>query len=96
MSITKLKEKIKERFGDKYLEFMTDLSNISLTHKAISEKWKLNATTLSNWVDVLGYVHTGDIKKRLRNQYRIEKRVRAREETGRQMLELLKRRKNFL
>ena len=93
---SKLKEKLKTRFGDKYLEFMSDLSNVSLTHKSVVEKWKVGSSTIKQWIDVLGYTHDGRTKQLLRGHYKVAKRIRAREETGRQMIELLKRRKDMV
>jgi hypothetical protein len=87
-----LKERLKVRFGDKYLDFMQDLSNINLTCKYLSEKWTVSDNQLARWVEILGYSHTFGIKQKLRVAYRIARRVKQREETAKQILNILAKR----
>jgi DNA-binding MurR/RpiR family transcriptional regulator len=89
MNITKRKEKIKERFGEKYLEFMQDLSNISFTHKHLSEKWKVSVATIHKYIEDLGYHRTGHVKMQIRNTYKVQRRVKEREETMKKIMKIL-------
>ena len=85
------KYKLKTLFGDKYLQFMSDLNNISLTHNEISKKWNVKKRSLSVWINDLGYVHTGFIKMKLRNHYAIQKRVKERQEKMKKIISLLQK-----
>jgi hypothetical protein len=91
-----LKEKLQERFGDKYLEFMNDLSNIKFTHKELSEKWNVAECTIGKWIETLGYCHTGTIKAKMRVAYRIAARVKRRQETAIQMLNIIKKNRGII
>jgi hypothetical protein len=95
MTPNERKEMLKNKFGDKYLEFMNDLSNVSLTHISIGKKWGIDDGMVGRYVQDLGYAHTGKIKRLLRIGYRVQQRVKARQETSRQIMEVLKRRKNL-
>jgi hypothetical protein len=92
MTPTKRKELLKEKFGDNYLAFMQDLSNVSLSHREIGEKWGVCRGVVSRYVTELGYVHSGKIKMQIRNAYRVQERVRHRQETARQLMSVLMRR----
>jgi len=89
-----LKESLKIRFGDKYLEFMQDFSNISFTAVELGKKWGVNSSLLCKWCKILGYSHSFSIKQDLRSAYRIARRVKARQETARQILSILQKRQN--
>ena len=91
-----LKEKLKERFGEKYLEFMSDLSNIKYTHKELSEKWKVTEGTIGDWIETLGYAHTGRVKAQIRVAYKIAARVKRRQETTIQMLNIIKKNRGII
>ena len=91
-----LKERLKERFGDKYLEFMSDITNIKFTHKELSEKWNVAEGTLTKWIDTLGYCHTGTVKFQMRSAYRIAARVKRRQETAIQMLNIIKKNRGII
>ena len=92
MTPDKRKETLKRRFGDRYLEFMTDLNNVAMSHADIAMKWEIDRSLISRYVDDLGYSHTGRIKQNLRTTYAIQKRIRQRQETARQMMRLFQRR----
>ena len=85
-----LKNRLKERFGDNYMQFMNDMSNVSFTHLDIGNKWKVNPGVISTWVKVLGYTHTGAIKQKIRVAYRIQQRVKNRDEVNKKIFQILK------
>lgn len=91
-----LKEKLKERFGDQYLEFMSDLTNIKYTHKELSEKWKVTECIIGKWINILGYTRTGYIKQQMRSAYKIAARVKRRQETAIQMLNIIKKNRGII
>jgi hypothetical protein len=91
-----LKEKLKERFGDKYLEFMSDLSNIKYTHIELSKKWNVTECTIGKWIETLGYAHTGRVKAQIRVAYKIAARVKRRQETTIQMLNIIKKNRGII
>lgn len=73
-----LRRYLNERFGEKYLEFMQDLSNITFTSKKLNEKWHVGYQTLARWTDILGYTRDFKTKQQLRVYYRVAARVKAR------------------
>jgi len=91
-----IKPHLKNRFGDKYPEFMIDLNNINMSKVAMCKKWNCSDSTLDSWIRILGYKHDWHTKQSLRNQYIFNKRVKHRQETSRQFIELLKRRNSLL
>ena len=96
LTLENIKPYLKNRFGDKYPEFMIDLNNINISLVAMAKKWNCSKSTLFNWNQILGYKHDWHTKRSLRNQYIVNKRVKHREETSRQFTELLKRRNSLL
>jgi hypothetical protein len=84
-----LKRYLNERFGEKYLEFMQDLSNIALTGKQISEKWHCAFSTLSRWIAILGYTRDFKTKQQIRGYYRVAARVRERKEKTEKLMSFL-------
>ena len=96
MSITALKEYLKERFGEQYLEFMSDLTNIKFTNKELAIKWKVSASAITKWIDALGYCHTAKVKSQMRIAYKIAARVKRRQETAIQMLNILKKNRGII
>jgi DNA-binding MurR/RpiR family transcriptional regulator len=93
MTLTKsnIKAHIKERIDDKYLEFMQDLCNVSVSHSEIAKKWDLCPSTLTKWVDVLGYHHTGEVKRQLRQAYARDQRIKERQEKTKQLINTIMR-----
>jgi hypothetical protein len=92
-----IKDYIKNAVGEeKYLQFMNDLSNISISQVELSEKYNISTGILRKWTDVLGYSHTAEIKQKLRNHYRIARRVKQRQETAIQIFNILKKHKNIV
>lgn len=89
IKVQKLKARLKERFGDRYLEFMNDLSNYQIKQKDLCLKWEVSDSAIRNWIDILGYHRTGDIKQRMRNQVKVDKRVRKRRETANKILKMI-------
>jgi selenophosphate synthase len=91
-NIIELKERLKKRFGDRYLEFMSDLNNITYTGTKIRQKWGVYPATVATWIDILGY-KSFDTKIEMCRQYKLQKKIRDRQETMRQMLAIIARRK---
>lgn len=95
MNITKRKETLKERFGDRYMEFMNDLSNITIPHIELSKKWNISTTSLQRIVDDLKYSRTGRIKQAIRTTYRINRRIKKRREVMNKFLDMIAKSKNI-
>jgi len=89
IKVQKLKSRLKERFGDRYLEFMHDLSNYQLSHKDLRIKWNVSESTITRWINILSYSRTGNIKMLLRNQVKVNQRVKKRQETAAKILKLI-------
>jgi hypothetical protein len=84
-----LRRYLNERFGEKYIEFMQDLSNIALTGKQISEKWHVSYQALARWIGILGYSRDFKAKQQLRGYYRVAARVRERQEKTEKLMSFL-------
>ena len=92
-----IKETIKNTVGESiYPQFMIDLNNISFSHVDLAKKYNLSEHKIGKWVSVLGYVHTAEVKRKIRNHYRIAKRVKQRQETAIQIFNILKKHKNII
>jgi hypothetical protein len=93
--VIKLKEKLKTRFGDRYIEFITDFNNINCALSMMTKKWNVSAKTLYRWAEILEYKDFGT-KREMQRQYRLQKKMKDRQETVRQMLSVIARRKNIV
>lgn len=89
MSIQATKELIKNRFQEKYLEFMQDFNNINFTLKMLKDKYGVNQATLARWTDNLNYHRTFRIKRLIQSTIRISKRVKARKDASSKLINFI-------
>ena len=94
IKIIELKNRLKARFGDRYLEFMSDLNNITYTGLKIYKKWNVTHQTAAAWADILEYKSFAT-KIEMCRQYKLQRKIRDRQETMRQMLSIIAKRKKL-
>jgi hypothetical protein len=89
---TNVRFHIKKKFGDRYLEFLNDLTNINFTAQELTKKWGPTHHTLKTWNKLLGYRRSFNMKLQMRLAYRADRRAKHRQETGKLMIALLQKR----